>query len=99
MNEQELLEKLNGMTNTAINKKWAKDKDCNFLSVSVDFKEIYLHEDYSSAKNMVDKGGYVLVIDKQKVYTYKTKTENEYMEYLKNENKRNDLRKMNYYGI
>lgn len=99
MEQNELLEKLNRMIENALNKKWAKDKDCNFLSVSLDFKQIYLNEDYSSAKNRVDKGGYVLVIDKQKIYTYKTKTEAEYMEYLKKEIKRENSKKMNFYGL
>lgn len=99
MEQNELLEKLNGMIDKAANKKWAKDKDCNFLSVSADFKKINLHEDYNSAKNMVDKGGYVLVIDKQKIYTYKTKTEAEYMEYLRKNINSNNLNSSNKWGL
>lgn len=71
----------------------------NFLAYSVDSDSVSLFDSYDKAKNYCDNGGQVLVIDKDKVYTYKAKSEEEYQEYLSNQIKYENLNKRNYFGI
>lgn len=95
--EMELLEKLNGLIDSAIN--YTSGSERNFLSVSLDFKNVRLHSTYEDAKRFSVTGGYVLVIDKQKVYTYKEKSQEEFMNYLRNEVRRERYNTMNKYGL
>lgn len=71
----------------------------NFLAYSINLNSISLFNNYNEAKNYCDDGGQVLVIDKDKIYTYKVKTEEEYQKYLSNQIKYENLNKKNYYGI
>ena len=90
---KELLE----MSKKAINTNCKKEG--NFLSYDAETGEIYLHNDYNSAKLYAEKGGQVLVIDKEKVYTYKIKNEEEYQRYLRNQIYKENMEKMNRYGL
>jgi len=74
-------------------------KKYNFLSYNLESDKAVLCSNYECAKAFAEKGGQILVIDKEKVYNYKVKSDEEYREYLRNEIKKEDLRKMNYYGI
>ena len=71
----------------------------NFVAYDAINDKISLQDSYESAKNYVDHGGQILVLDKKKIYTYKIKTDEEYYEYLTNELKNDSYNKMNYYGL
>lgn len=76
-----------------------KFKKYNFLGYNIDSNSATLFETYAEAKNYVERGGQILVIDKDKVYSYKVKTQEEYSEYLRYQirNENNNIR--NKYGI
>lgn len=71
----------------------------NFVAYDAIDDKISLQDSFESAKNYVDHGGQILVLDKKKIYTYKIKTDEEYYEYLTNELKNNSYNKINYYGL
>lgn len=74
-------------------------KDFNFMSYSVEEDKYRIHDEYSYAKNFAEKGGQVLVIDKDKVYEYKVKNDDEYFKYLSNQLKYENITKMNIFGL
>lgn len=74
-------------------------KNYNFLGYNIIDNTNNLFETYSEAKNYVEEGGQILVIDKEKVYNYKIKTEDEYFNYLNSQIKSENLNKKNYYGL
>lgn len=71
----------------------------NFVAYNAIEDKVSLYDSYEAAKNYVDRGGQILVIDKSKIYTYKVKTDEEYYEYLTYQLKRDSYNKMNYYGL
>lgn len=74
-------------------------KNCNFVAYSYSNDDIMLAESYKDAKTYADMGGQVLVLNKDKIYTYKVKTLDEYQEYLTNEIRREAINTMNRYGL
>lgn len=93
LSQEKLLETLKGMV------KELSDENGNFLAYCNEYERAHLYETYQEAKNFADKGGYVLVIDKEKVYTYKDKTDDEYFEYIGREVRYNDYCRMNRLGL
>lgn len=74
-------------------------KNCNFIAYSCAEDKITLAETYEDAKTWAEMGGQVLVLDKNKIYTYKIKTLDEYQEYLANEIRHDARNTMNRYGL
>ncbi len=74
-------------------------KNYNFLGYSIEDDNKNLFETYDEARNYVEKGGQILVIDKDKVYNYKEKSDEEYLSYINKNIKEEDLNKKNYYGL
>lgn len=74
-------------------------KNYNFLGYSIEDDSKNLFETYEEAKNYVEKGGQILVIDKDKVYNYKEKSDEEYLSYINKNIKEENLNKKNYYGL
>lgn len=74
-------------------------KNYNFAAYNFESNNLVLFESYNRAKNYAEFGGQVLVIDKEKIYTYKTKTEEEIQEYVANEVRRENFNKRNFYGL
>lgn len=104
--KEELTEIFDEWTEEEIDEEYEKQlenleemKKYNFLSYDLIDNVARLHNDYADAKRYVEKGGQVLVIDKEKVYTYKVKNDEEYSEYLRKEIQKENLRKINYYGL
>lgn len=91
------LEELKSMVKDAIN--LCGNDEPKFLSLDLSDGKARLHSEYSDAKNWAERGGQVLVLANDKVYTYKVKNDEEYSEYLRREIKKENYRKMNYYGI
>ncbi len=91
------LEELKEMVKGAVN--CCGDKEPKFLSLKLSDGVARLHPEYADAKRFAEQGGQVLVLANDKVYTYKVKNEEEYMNYLRNEIKRENYATMNRYGL
>lgn len=74
-------------------------KNCNFVAYNAYSDSISVFDNYQLAKKYCEQGGQVLVLDKEKIYTYKMKTDEEYYRYLDNQLKYENLKKKNYYGL
>jgi hypothetical protein len=73
--------------------------NCNFVSFNEETGNIILCDDYHTAKCYAERGGQVLVLDKEKIYTYKTKNKEEFAEYIKHQVRAESINKMNRYGL
>lgn len=71
----------------------------NFVAYNCEDDNVRCYEDYASAKNYAEFGGQVLVLNTEKIYTYKIKNEEEIREYLKYQIKNDGYAKMNRYGL
>lgn len=78
---------------------FSKFKNYNFLGYDAIEKRSNLFETYEEAKKYVDRGGQILVINQDKIYTYKIKSDDEYFEYLSSEIKKENLQKKDFYGL
>lgn len=76
-----------------------KLEKCNFLAYNVESDSVVLYDTYAAAKNYAEMGGQVLVLDKDKIYTYKVKSFDKYVNYVGNQIKQNNYNKMNKYGL
>lgn len=92
-NLEELKEMIKGAENCCGEEK------AKFLSYNVKENKARLHPEYADAKRFAEEGGQVLVLATDKVYTYKIKNEEEYMNYLRNEIKQENYATMNKYGL
>lgn len=75
------------------------NEEPKFLSLDLSDGIARLHSKYQDAKRWAEQGGQVLVLANDKVYNYKIKTEEEYMQYLKKEISTSNYNAMNRYGI
>lgn len=72
----------------------------NFVAYNVDYKnEINLYETYAEAKKYAQRGGQVLVLNTEKIYEYKVKTDDEFIKYIRNQIRKENYEKMNRYGL
>ena len=74
-------------------------KNYNFLAYSCNYDDVKLAKTYAEAKSYAEEGGQVLILNNDKIYTYKVKSEDEYMKYLENQIKYGNQRTMNSYGL
>lgn len=97
---EELKEMRKKYLNERKNSKYYEEfKNYNFLGYSCNYDEIRLGRTYADVKCFAEEGGQVLVLNTDKIYTYKVKAEEEYMRYLENQIKYENQRKMNCYGL
>ena len=77
----------------------SKGEEGNFLAYNIENGKTHLYDEWDFAKAWAQRGGQVLVIDKEKVYNYKVKNEEEFDKYLKRQvwKERHDM--MNRYGL
>ena len=92
-NLEELKEMIKSAADLSLGKK------VKFLSYDIVEDKARLHNDYAEAKRYVEKGGQILVLANDKIYTYKIKNDEKYLEYLKYQIKRENYNKINFYGI
>lgn len=74
-------------------------KQYNFLGYSAEKNKAYLFKTYDDAKPCVERGGQILVIDKNKVYNYKVKTDEEFDKYISYKIKSERYNEMNKWGL
>lgn len=74
-------------------------KSYNFVAYNLKDNKIICSKDYESAKCYAEQGGQVLVLNNDKIYTYKVKNDKEYEEYLTNEIRNQRYSTMNRYGL
>lgn len=86
--EKELLEKI-----------YKSQLSCNFVAYNNEYKNIQLNEDYEGARDYAQSGGQVLVLNKDKIYTYKDKTEEEYERLIENQVREESKNMMNKFGL
>lgn len=91
------LEELKEMIKGAVN--CCGNEEPKFLSLDLSDGIARLHPEYADAKRYAEQGGQVLVLNNDKIYTYKVKNDEEYEEYLKNEIRNQRYSTMNRYGL
>ena len=74
-------------------------KNYNFVAYNLEKNSVKCSKDYADAKCYAEDGGQVLVLNTNKIYTYKVKSDEEYSEYLKKEVNNNTNSLMNRYGL
>ena len=74
-------------------------KSYNFVAYNFEKNSVKCSKDFASAKSYAEDGGQVLVLNTNKIYTYKVKNIEEYLNYLKKEINSNTNSLMNRYGL
>lgn len=91
------LNELKEMIKDAVN--CCGDEEPKFLSLDLSDGIARLHPEYADAKRFAEQGGQVLVLANDKVYTYRVKTDDEYIDYVANEVRSSNYNTMNRYGL
>ena len=96
---EELKEMRNNWLNNFEGETLETFKTYNFVSYNYENNRVKCTNDYAEARSYAEQGGQVLNLKNDKIYTFKIKTDEEYLEYIANQVKYENLNQRNMWGL